>query len=247
MDDFLNEDVQQQQNNQFDDDEFGFEGDQQQEQQQHEDEEQQVNDEEQVADEEQYEQQNEGFQDDFVQQEQQEQQPEEAAYNYEEPVQATNKATPLQEWRQQKNKLIDEMDTASRAKKKEIREEAEKYIEQFLAEREDKKASQHKNNVEAEELFVQTNQVGSDNVWENVLKYVDIHGGAKKQGTTNNNEESLDDLDKVDLSFKKTKGQQASADTQNEISVREAENKDVSRMRKILLTLKNQPLAQPTA
>jgi len=251
MEDFLNEENAQetQQDNNFDDD-FDFDGENTQQQPENEEEEfegdnneQQFDQQEEQAEEEQgvVDQTNDDDQHDQFQQ----QDSYEPAYNYEEPAQ-TSKTTPIQEWRQQKNKLIEELDETSRSKKKQIRQTAEQFIEQYLAEREEKKRNQHKKNLEDEEIFAQTNQVASDNVWENVLKYVDIHGASKKQAASN--EESLDDLDKVDLSFKKKGSKGQPEDLEIDISVRQAENKDVSRMRKILLTLKNQPLpTQPTA
>jgi len=250
MDDFLNEDTNQdqvEQTNDFgDSDDFGYENNNNAEQS--------FDDDDNFGENQQQEEQQEGgFDDDFSsssqqQQQQQEEeeeeeqveeepaQQEETAFSYEEPVQT--KTSPLQEWRVQKQKQVDEADEAARKKQQEIRTAAAEYKKKFIKTREEKKDNKHKKNVEEEEIFVQTNQVNHDNVWENVLKYVDIHGTSKK--TTAKKEEDLEDLDKVDLSFKKSKD----VTTEAEVSAITSDSKDTSRMRKILLTLKNQPLAE---
>jgi hypothetical protein len=142
------------------------------------------------------------------------------------------------EWQRQKNQSIQESDDKSEKKHNELRESAAKFKKNLLKEREERTGNNMKKNKDEEEVFISTNKVDHDNVWENVLKYVDIHStGTKKKKPQTPKDDDLD-LNDVDLTGKrKGKTQEASDDT-----IAEDESKDVSRMKKILLQLKNTPL-----
>jgi len=144
-------------------------------------------------------------------------------------------STPLQEWQRQKNQVIQENDDKSDKKHKEMRSTADKYKQNLLKERSDRTSNTQKKNKEEEEVFVSTNKIDHDNVWENVLKYVDIHstGSKKKKSVSTPKDDDLD-LSDVDLTGKrKAKTETVDADT-----VAEDESKDTSRMKKILIQLK---------
>lgn len=149
------------------------------------------------------------------------------------------------EWKKKREQQVQELDGVSEKKRKELRKAAQEYRKKCLETLQEHKKNTHKRNVEQEEMFVQTNQVSHDNIWENVVKYVDLHGANKKKKVTKA-EDDLDDLDQVDLSFKKTRGQDA-ASNDAPLAIQTEEVKDVSRMRKILLTLKNQPLPEASS
>lgn len=150
-------------------------------------------------------------------------------------------STPLQEWQRQKNQTIQDNDDKSEKKHKELRATADKFKKTLLKERSDRTSNTQKKNKEEEEVFTSTNKIDHDNVWENVLKYVDIHstGSKKKKSTAQTPKDDDLDLSDVDLTGKrKAKTVDAAADG----TIAEDETKDVSRMKKILIQLKNAPL-----
>ena len=133
------------------------------------------------------------------------------------------------EWQRQKNQSIQESEDKEDQKQKDIRKAAQAYKQSVLEERSDRISQKSKQNKSDEESFVSTNKVDHDNVWENVLKYVDIHGGPKRAKKQKLDEE--EDLDEITGKRQKPVVEEV-----------EEEIKDVSRMKTILLQLKNNPL-----
>lgn len=128
-----------------------------------------------------------------------------------------------------------------------IREDAKKYKEDFLNERKRRLDINHNKNKEQEEVFVNGLAESDGSDWANVFKYVDLTATSQrskkqtaKQALTEDEEAQL-----AAVVQNATGSRQATPiapkkdEAKEEKREDEVEIKDTSRLRKILLTLKN--------
>ncbi|KAG2383024.1 hypothetical protein C9374_004991 [Naegleria lovaniensis] len=146
--------------------------------------------------------------------------------------------TAIREYEEKRYTALIEKDKESEQHHKKIVEDAKVYKQKWLKDREDRKDSNLKKNREDEEIFRSTMETVHDNVWENVMKYVDLN----KAKSQNKLDKELDDMDDQILKKKKKKNQKEEEEkkpVQKKLDLDlEIEQKDTTRLRKILLELK---------
>lgn len=129
-----------------------------------------------------------------------------------------------------RQKRLKERDQKDREERDRNREQAEEYRGQLLREREDRLQINKKKNREQEELFLQSMDNDFENVWENVMKYVDITQNpmAARQKQQRKKRDAVNG-----------EADQEDADSSGQTEEAEFEQKDVTRLRKLLIQLKN--------
>lgn len=146
--------------------------------------------------------------------------------------------TAIREYEEKRYTALIEKDKEREQHHKKILDDAKVYKQKWLKDREDRKDSNLKKNREDEEIFRSTMETVHDNVWENVMKYVDLN----KAKSQNKLDKELDDMDDQILKKKKKKNQKEEEEkkpVQKKIDLDlEIEQKDTTRLRKILLELK---------
>jgi len=170
-------------------------------------------------------------------------QEEESAVHEEQPanyIETPKQLSAIREYEEKKYQALAEKDNESRVNHDKILEDAKTFKSKCSKDREERKESNSKKNKEDEELFRNTAETVHENVWENVMKYVDLN----KTKSQSKLDKELDDMDEQILNKKKKKKNQKEEEEKpvtkkaTEFDHLEVEQKDTTRLRKMLLELK---------
>ncbi|EFC47689.1 hypothetical protein NAEGRDRAFT_57212 [Naegleria gruberi] len=146
----------------------------------------------------------------------------------------------IREFEEKRYNALMEKDNESRVQHDKILDEAKNYKAKYIKDREERKDTNSKKNKDDEEIFRSTMETVHENVWENVMKYVDLN----KAKSQNKLDKELDDMDEQILGKKKKKKNQQKEEEKTTVKKAdqfdhlEVEQKDTTRLRKILLELK---------